>query len=43
MFNDATVVTPESVRRFRASTRQVASLRRGDFGDEDYDVYVYPR
>lgn len=43
MFNDATLLTPEHVKRFLASTRQVASLRGLELGDENYDVYVYPR
>ncbi len=43
MFHDATTVTPDSVKRFAASTRHIASLRGLELGDESYDVYVYPR
>lgn len=42
MFNDATILRPEDVKRFRSSTRLIASLRPSE-SDEDYDVYVYPR
>lgn len=42
MYRDWTIVTPDSVRRFRASTRLVARLRPA-ISDEAYDVYVYPR
>lgn len=42
MYRDYTLLTPASVDRFKAATRQVASLRRSG-GDEDYDVYLYPR
>ena len=42
MYEDYTQLTPDSVARFRASTRMVASLRKGG-GDEEYDVYVFPR
>lgn len=43
MFDYTTSITPDSVRRFRASTRQIASLRGLEIGDEAYDVFVYPR
>ena len=33
----------DSVRRFLASTRHIATLRGSQMGDEDYDVFVYPR
>ena len=42
MWDDVTVVRPEDVKRFRSSTRLLASLRPAA-SDEDYDVYVYPR
>lgn len=42
MFRDTTVVRPDELKRFVASTRLVARLRPA-MGDEDYDVYVYPR
>ena len=42
MYRDWTVLAPESVRRFRASTRLIARLRPA-ITDEAYDVYVYPR
>jgi hypothetical protein len=42
LYSDTTLLTPESVRRFRASTRLVARLRPA-ITDEEYDVYVYPR
>jgi len=42
MFYDRTRMTPEEVRQFEASTRLVARLRPA-VGDEDYDMYVYPR
>lgn len=42
MFYDRTRITPEEVRQFEASTRLVARLRPA-MGDEDYDMYVYPR
>lgn len=42
MYEDYTLLTPGSVDRFKAATRKVASLRRGG-GDEEYDVYIYPR
>lgn len=42
MYGDATVLTPDSVRRLRASLRLVAHLRPA-ISDEAYDVYVYPR
>jgi len=42
MFGDATILRPDEVRRFQASTRLVAKLRPSA-SDEDYDVYVYPR
>ncbi|HEX5237112.1 MAG TPA: hypothetical protein VFW39_01445 [Sphingomicrobium sp.] len=43
MFDYSTTITPDSVRRFRASTHQIASLRGLQIGDEAYDVFVYPR
>lgn len=43
MFDDATTTTPDSVKRFLASTRHVATLRGLQLVDENYDVYVYPR
>jgi hypothetical protein len=43
MFDYSTTMTPDSVRRFRVSTRQIASLRGLEIGDESYDVFVYPR
>lgn len=42
MFYDRTRMTPEEVRQFESSTRLVARLRPA-MGDEDYDMYVYPR
>jgi hypothetical protein len=42
MFYDRTLMRPEEVRRFESSTRLVARLRPA-MGDEEYDVYVYPR
>ena len=42
MFRDATVLRPEEVRHFWASTRLIARLRPAA-SDEEYDVYVYPR
>jgi hypothetical protein len=42
MFGDATILRPDEVRHFWASTRLVAKLRPSA-SDEDYDVYVYPR
>lgn len=42
MFRDRTIMRPDDVRRFRASTHLVARLRPSA-SDEDYDVYVYPR
>lgn len=42
MYQDYTILTPDSVKRFKAATREVASFRSGS-GDETYDVYVYPR
>jgi hypothetical protein len=42
LFRDATVLEPEQVQRFKASTRLIARLRPAGL-DEDYDVYVYPR
>jgi hypothetical protein len=42
MYRDYTLLTPASVDRFRAATRKLASLRQSG-GDEEYDVYVYPR
>jgi hypothetical protein len=43
MFEDATILTPDSVRRFLSSTRHIATLRGSQMGDENYDVFVYPR
>lgn len=42
MFGDETILRPDEVRRFLASTRLLAKLRPSA-SDEDYDVYVYPR
>ncbi len=42
MYQDETVITPESARRFLSSTRLVARLRPAGI-DESYDVYTYPR
>jgi hypothetical protein len=42
MYRDATVMRPQEVAKFLASTRHVASLRPSE-SDEEYDVYVYPR
>lgn len=42
MYQDYTILTPDSVNRFKTATREVASFRSGS-GDETYDVYVYPR
>lgn len=42
MFRDGTILRPDDVRRFWASTRLIARLRPSA-SDEDYDVYVYPR
>ncbi|GAA4004126.1 hypothetical protein GCM10022211_15100 [Sphingomonas humi] len=42
MYHDYTILTPSSVARFKEGTRKIASLRKGG-GDEEYDVYVYPR
>jgi hypothetical protein len=42
MYRDYTLLTPDSVDRFKVATRKVASLRHAS-GDENYDVYVYPR
>ena len=42
MFRDGTVLRPQEVRQFWASTRLVARLRPAA-SDEEYDVYVYPR
>jgi hypothetical protein len=42
MYRDYTLLTPASVDRFRAATRKLASLRQSG-GDEEYEVYVYPR
>nr|WP_314443768.1 hypothetical protein [uncultured Sphingomonas sp.] len=42
MYQDYTLLTPASVDRFKTATRKEASLRRGG-GDEEYDVYIYPR
>ena len=38
-----TIITPDTANRFLASTRKIATLRNVRFGDEAYDVYVYPR
>lgn len=43
MFDYSTTMTPDGVQRFRAATRQIASLRGLEIGDEAYDVFVYPR
>jgi hypothetical protein len=43
MFHDETILTPESVKRFLSSTRHVATLRGLELGDENYDMFVYPR
>jgi hypothetical protein len=42
MYRDYTVLTPASIARFEGATRKIARLRGGG-GDEEYDVYVYPR
>jgi hypothetical protein len=42
MYRDYTLLAPASVARFKAATRKIASLRRAG-GDEEYDIYVYPR
>jgi hypothetical protein len=42
LFSQATIVTPDNLRRFRASTRRVASYPQAGT-DESYDVFVYPR
>jgi hypothetical protein len=42
MYRDFTILTPDSIARFKASTRKLARLREGG-GDEEYDVFVYPR
>jgi len=42
MFFDRTVQRPDEVRKFLASTRLLARLRPSA-GDEEYDVYLYPR
>ena len=42
MYANTTTLTPESVRRFKASTRLLADLRPA-YTDEKYHVYVYPR
>ena len=42
MYDDVTVIEPDAVERFKAATRQIASLR-GAGSDESYDLYVYPR
>lgn len=42
MFFDRTVQRPDEVRRFLSSTRFLARLRPAA-GDEEYDVYLYPR
>lgn len=42
MFYDKTVVRPEDLKQFLASTRLAVRLRPA-VGDEDYDMYVYPR
>lgn len=42
MYDYYTVVTPESAKRFLASTRLIARLRPSGM-DENYDVYLYPR
>ena len=42
MYHDTLVMRPDEVRRFRSSTRLLASLRPSE-SDEDYEVYLYPR
>lgn len=42
MYNDETMVTPDSAQRFLSSTRRIARLRPSGM-DENYDLYVYPR
>lgn len=42
LFKNATIITPESERRFRSSTRLLASYPLAAT-DESYDVFVYPR
>ena len=43
LYDYHTDLRPESVKRFLASTRRIASLRGIDMSDENYDVYAYPR
>nr|WP_314443773.1 hypothetical protein [uncultured Sphingomonas sp.] len=42
MYGDTTDYSHASIARFRAQTREVASFR-GTYGDEEYDVYRFPR
>jgi hypothetical protein len=42
MYANTTTLTPDSVRRFEASTTLIASMRTA-YTDEKYEVYVYPR
>ena len=42
MYANTTTLTPDSVRRFKASTRLLADLPTA-YTDEKYEVYVYPR
>ena len=42
MYADYTTYTRQNIARFQSDTRPIASLRTA-FGDERYDVYVYPR
>jgi hypothetical protein len=42
MFKSFTILEPAALNRFKAATRKIATLRRS-WGDERYDVYVYPR
>lgn len=42
LFTQATIVTPENVRRFQSATRRLARFDNAAT-DESYDVYVYPR
>ncbi|MFL6721152.1 MAG: hypothetical protein ACJ8FT_05015 [Sphingomonas sp.] len=43
MFGYETDLKRDSVKRFLASTRHIATLRGLHMGDEIYDVFVYPR
>jgi hypothetical protein len=42
MYADYMTFTPQNIARFQADTRKIAAIRNA-FGDERYDVYVYPR